>query len=1044
MKKRLGALIMAFTMILGIFSGIRVDMVWADEGGQDGNDAAVTGLAVAYLFDWDEDNKPSLREDAVWEKETETGLGECILYAKKLSDAGEPEGDPIRADELTLVYCGADGADTPQEGIGTVTALEADGDYLSLQVTKLGVYQLYVTDHADDVVTIKAAYRNFEFCTSQTLNEDGILNHYDLTDADNRLYLIESAPKEVTWDKTDIWNVSVDGKPVDEADYGTYFSRTKVADDENSVTYEITFVKGSFHWIDMEVSGNGTYSDDGPWDTSIWLSVNYDGIIPGFGAAADIVWSEDGIPSVVEGGVYATEQWAYLSQSMELDFADVDADGIVTKSYSADELTATAIDGNGTATISRTKGTPVSVSFDKLGDYRIAPADGSSEGVVIHVSYCPLGVYTENMRSEETAWHSNKVLYSSNNEDTILYVIPTDDKAMTIGNVRFLVQPVDEEETDDIADYYSVTEIGDGSYKLVINGSNRKNFNLEIKADVSDGENSWEFFYEIWREYIQEDKLLVTDYIDFTEDGTPSLNSEAALLTYTGARVTGEHYTLYLALCDSSNKEKAAVSAEQLVMRDEAGNETGTITANKKNSRFVDVTFPKEGSYTLALRSDENNRVWVIAGYPELSFYTDNTISKEAYVENLRVSKADSDRKVLYMLQRVMDEVTIKNLKLQAVVYDAATDKTTYFDAGTYFTYENISTIEGVARYKITLAERTALPEKFWLRVTGILCGEGEEIKLEEAVEITVEQGESVTPAPTPTPTPAPTPTPTPTPTPAETTETDNTTKDTTTTEVKKETVKNDSGKKVTVETTVVKNEAGKVLSSTTISEIPKAAKNTTATVTVKKNAKGKTTSAEAVIENTVKKGKKDTVKTTISAKVVKQVSEAADSTKLNITQTVKDTKGKVLYTVETNAKNLVAGKKLTLVKIVDGKQILVTKPVTVSKSGNVSVNAGTGEYKLLSASEAKALQKQILKTVKPEQKELAVEKGEKAKVKLSSKLDMNNVASVTYNCSDTSIAKVDKNGKVTTKKKGTATITMTVTLNDGSTKRIATTITVK
>ncbi len=140
-----------------------------------------------------------------------------------------------------------------------------------------------------------------------------------------------------------------------------------------------------------------------------------------------------------------------------------------------------------------------------------------------------------------------------------------------------------------------------------------------------------------------EDKLLVTDYIDFTEDGTPSLNSEAALLTYSGARVTGEHYTLYLALCDSSNKEKAAVSAEQLAMRDEAGNETGTITANKKNSRFIDVTFPKEGSYTLALRTDENNRVWVIAGYPELSFYTENTMSKEAYVEELQVAKADTD-----------------------------------------------------------------------------------------------------------------------------------------------------------------------------------------------------------------------------------------------------------------------------------------------------------------------------------------------------------------------------------------------------------------
>ncbi len=208
MKKRLGAFIMTFTMILGIFSGIRVDMVWADEGGQDGNDAAVTGLAVAYLFDWDEDNKPSLREDAVWEKETETGLGECILYAKNLSDAGEPEGDPIRADKLTLVYCGADGADTPQEGIGTVTALEADGDYLSLQVTKLGVYQLYVTDHADDVVTIKAAYRNFEFCISQTLTQT-------VKDTKGKvLYTVETNAKNLVAGKKLTLVKIVDGKQI--------------------------------------------------------------------------------------------------------------------------------------------------------------------------------------------------------------------------------------------------------------------------------------------------------------------------------------------------------------------------------------------------------------------------------------------------------------------------------------------------------------------------------------------------------------------------------------------------------------------------------------------------------------------------------------------------------------------------------------------------------------------------------------------------------------------------------------------------------------
>ena len=55
----------------------------------------------------------------------------------------------------------------------------------------------------------------------------------------------------------------------------------------------------------------------------------------------------------------------------------------------------------------------------------------------------------------------------------------------------------------------------------------------------------------------------------------------------------------------------------------------------------------------------------------------------------------------------------------------------------------------------------------------------------------------------------------------------------------------------------------------------------------------------------------------------------------------------------------------------------------------------------------------------------------------------MDNVASVVYESSDSAVAKVDKNGKVTTKKKGTAKIKMTVTLNDGSTKSVTTTVTV-
>ncbi len=196
-------------------------------------------------------------------------------------------------------------------------------------------------------------------------------------------------------------------------------------------------------------------------------------------------------------------------------------------------------------------------------------------------------------------------------------------------------------------------------------------------------------------------------------------------------------------------------------------------------------------------------------------------------------------------------------------------------------------------------------------------------------------------------------------------------------------------------------------------------------------------TKTEITVENTVKPGKNGTVKTTISASVVKQMTDAAGTTDLIIKQTVKDTSGNVLYTVETKAENLTAGKKLTLVKIVNGKKVLVSKPVTVSKNGNVSVKAEKGEYQLIDEEEAKALKNEILKTVTPKKSNVSIKKGKKTTIQLNSKLDMDNVAKITYTSSNKSAAKVDKNGKVTAKKKGTVTITIAVTLNDGTVKKV-------
>ena len=74
----------------------------------------------------------------------------------------------------------------------------------------------------------------------------------------------------------------------------------------------------------------------------------------------------------------------------------------------------------------------------------------------------------------------------------------------------------------------------------------------------------------------------------------------------------------------------------------------------------------------------------------------------------------------------------------------------------------------------------------------------------------------------------------------------------------------------------------------------------------------------------------------------------------------------------------------------------------------------------------------------------MSVAKGKKTTVKLSSKLDMDNVAKITYTSSDKSKVKVDKNGKITAKKKGNVTVKVKVTLNDGTTKTVKVKVKVK
>ena len=260
-----------------------------------------------------------------------------------------------------------------------------------------------------------------------------------------------------------------------------------------------------------------------------------------------------------------------------------------------------------------------------------------------------------------------------------------------------------------------------------------------------------------------------------------------------------------------------------------------------------------------------------------------------------------------------------------------------------------------------------------------------------------------------------------------------------------KETEKNASGKEVAVTTVTEKDASGKVQSETTTSVIAKADTNTSATVTTVKDSKGAVTATAAV----TKTGTTDeTGKTngTISAAVVKQITEAAGTSNVEISQTV--TNGDKKFTVKANAKDLVSGSKMKIMKLdpKTGEYVLCNKKnYAVNAAGDVNLSVKTeGEFILVNEADAKAASDAILKTVTLKSSSKTVTKGKSTTVAMSSGLNMKNVSKITYTVSNKSVATVSKNGKVTTKKAGTVTVKAKVTLKNGKTKTVTMKIKVK
>ncbi len=214
--------------------------------------------------------------------------------------------------------------------------------------------------------------------------------------------------------------------------------------------------------------------------------------------------------------------------------------------------------------------------------------------------------------------------------------------------------------------------------------------------------------------------------------------------------------------------------------------------------------------------------------------------------------------------------------------------------------------------------------------------------------------------------------------------------------------------------------------------------KKAEASVTITKDAQGNVTDANATVSGS---------KGTLTADVVKQLTEAAGTEDLTIIVQVKNANGDVKYTVSVSAKNVKNNKSLKafVVNRKTGEYELINSKTYKAEDGNLNVSFGKkGDYVLLTTKEAARIEKEILKTIAPKKAKATVKKGKTTKFKLDSKLNQNNVKKVTYKTSKKSIATVNKNGKIKANRKGTVTIKATVTLKNGKTKTVSMKIAVR
>lgn len=162
--------------------------------------------------------------------------------------------------------------------------------------------------------------------------------------------------------------------------------------------------------------------------------------------------------------------------------------------------------------------------------------------------------------------------------------------------------------------------------------------------------------------------LVVKDWIDWTEEGVPSLNENAEFTKEAWTDLLGT--TLYFAYVETEGGEEQKVTKEELTITlngEEAGDAV-SCEPNEQNGDFLDFSFQKTGDYTITYKGNgtADKSITLHVDYPEVGFYTSANRSSDTLIRDYNFDYKQDGNNTFYM---ILHRYGYSKLDLENIVY---------------------------------------------------------------------------------------------------------------------------------------------------------------------------------------------------------------------------------------------------------------------------------------------------------------------------------------------------------------------------------------